>query len=148
MRVDLDNFQHAIEKGLDKLESDREDLISLMLQTAVGGWVVDVLGVASALNRKERALRVLEEALELAQAEQVDCTQASCVLGRVYSRPVGDPVQEAGGLGVTVLAYFNAIARDFHAGVSDELARIQDPAVIDGIRIRQAEKKRAGTTAV
>lgn len=67
-------------------------------------WAKSTFG-ESALSPTERALRLLEEAVELAQAEGVEVAQAQQVLARTYSRPPGLPAQEAGGCFVTLLAY-------------------------------------------
>ncbi len=57
------------------------------------------------MTPRVRALRLLEEALELAQAEGVDADTAAKVAARVFSRPVGEARLEAGGVGVCLLAY-------------------------------------------
>jgi len=74
------------------------------LQAAVLRWVTDTFG-ASTINPRERVLRVLEEAIELAQAEGVPAELARGVLEHVYKKPPGDPAQEIGGVGVTLLGY-------------------------------------------
>lgn len=51
----------------------------------------------------ERALRLLEEAVEAAHAMGVSKTQALAVVDRCYSRPSGDPVKELGQVGVCLL---------------------------------------------
>lgn len=60
-------------------------------------WAVAMFGPA-ALNRDERAARVLEEALELAQCEGVSEEVCARLVGRVYSRDHGVTVQEIAGL--------------------------------------------------
>jgi len=67
-------------------------------------WVRDTFGEAT-FNPRERVLRFLEEAIELAQAEGIEYVQAMRVLGHVYEKPSGDPALEVGGVGVTLLAY-------------------------------------------
>lgn len=57
------------------------------------------------MGLKERALRVLEEAVELAQAEGVDITMVNRLTDHVYSKPPGEPAQEVGGVAVTLLCY-------------------------------------------
>lgn len=60
-------------------------------------WAVRMFGPV-ALNTDERAARVLEEALELAQVENVPKEVSQKLLDRVYSRPKGETVQEIAGL--------------------------------------------------
>jgi hypothetical protein len=76
-------------------------------QRAVLQWVGDTFGPL-ALAPYERAQRVLEEAVELGQAEGLTPERARAVVDHVYGKPPGDPAQEAGGLGVTLLAYCEA----------------------------------------
>jgi hypothetical protein len=56
------------------------------------------------LNRKLRALRLLEEAIELCQCSGVMPTDIGVVMERVYSRPMGQHHQELGGVALTLLA--------------------------------------------
>ncbi len=58
-------------------------------------WCADTFGPV-ALDRRERALRFVEEAIELAQAEGVEIAAVGAVTGRVYSRPAGDTSKEIG----------------------------------------------------
>jgi hypothetical protein len=76
-------------------------------QRAVLQWVGDTFG-SPALTPYERARRVLEEAVELGHADGLTPERARDVVAHVYGKPPGDPAQEAGGLGVTLLAYCEA----------------------------------------
>lgn len=58
-------------------------------------WAVETFG-AIALDRQERAKRLLEEAMELAQAEGVPDLVVHRIEARVYSRPPGDTKREIG----------------------------------------------------
>lgn len=118
------------------------------MQNRVGAWCRSTFGDEVATNRKERALRVLEEALELAQAEGVSRLQVYVLADRTYSRPVGEPAQEVSGIGVTILAYCAATGVNFLETVADEMDRVEQPEVVERIRVKQAEKKAAGTSAV
>lgn len=66
-------------------------------QAIAGQWACRCFGEQVTADRKERALRVLEEAIELAQAEGIEVNQAANLVGYVYSRPPGEPSQELGG---------------------------------------------------
>jgi hypothetical protein len=76
-------------------------------QRAVLQWVGGTFGPL-ARTPYERAQRVLEEAVELGQAEGLTPERTRAVVDHVYGKPPGDPAQEAGGLGVTLLAYCEA----------------------------------------
>jgi hypothetical protein len=45
-----------------------------------------------------RALRLAEEAVELAQAHAIDKEKMHHLVEVVYSRPIGDPLRELGGV--------------------------------------------------
>lgn len=86
-------------------------------------WVRTTFGDVNATSR-ERALRFIEEAIELAQAENLSVEEVSAVLSHVYSKPAGNPSQEVGGVGVTLLGYcaVKSISADHEEAA--ELARV------------------------
>lgn len=116
-------------------------------QAIAGRWSRTCFGDEVTMDRKERALRVLEEAIELAQAEGIEINQASNLVGYVYSRPPGEPAQELGGVRLTCLVY--AVAAGLSADVAErvELERVlaKDPEVF---RQRNREKTAAGVGRV
>ena len=73
-------------------------------QRAVFKWVRETFGEEAATPR-ERALRLLEEVVELVQAEGLPPNLVQTVVNHVYSKATGKPEQEVGGVGVTLLAY-------------------------------------------
>lgn len=66
-------------------------------------WAAKTFGPV-ALDRRERALRLLEEVLELAQTEGVEPEMARLVTERVFSRPAGDTAAELGAVVMTLEA--------------------------------------------
>jgi hypothetical protein len=111
-------------------------------QRRVGQWVRETFGSATMLWLDERAARVLEEAAELAQSLGVMKETADRVIGYVFSRPAGEPAQEAGGVGITLLACCEAMAVSADASEADELRRVlAKPA--GHFERRQAEKRAA-----
>ncbi len=117
-------------------------------QERVGKWCLDTFGVGIATNRQERALRILEEAMELAQVEEIDMAMCFHLALRVWSRPKGDPGQEVSGVGVTLLAYCAAADIDFERELELEILRIERPEIQEAIRKKQHEKRLAGVSAV
>lgn len=111
-------------------------------QSIVLAWVRRTFG-EKLLNVEERALRVLEEAMELAQASGVAERRSYALLQHVYSKPAGKAHQELGGLGVTLLAYSAVVGTS-----ADEAERIEVERVtslpMDHFRIRQTLKANAG----
>lgn len=76
-------------------------------QKAVYAWVLSTFGRENAAV-VERVLRHFEEVVELAQAENLSDEELFAVIRHVYSKPKGDPKQEVGGIGTTLLAYCEA----------------------------------------
>jgi len=121
--------------------SDNRDL----RQVAVLQWVTETFG-ASASTPKERALRLLEEAIELAQVEGVEVGDVFAVAEHVYGKPAGTPAQEVGGVGVTLLAYCESRRISAETAEQHEFERVLsvDPAVF---RARHNKKANAGIAA-
>lgn len=85
-------------------------------QTAVHAWCRAAFGDDHAQSVKQRAVRMVEEAIEAAQAAGVSKHMLRNLVEHIYSKPPGELSQEIGGVGVTILALAQA------AGVSaDEL---------------------------
>lgn len=108
-------------------------------QRAVHAWVGETFG-AAALSKRERLLRLLEETIELVQAEGLDANAARSVVDHVFSKPPGDPFQEAGGVGLTLLAYC-AIA-GFYAD-NAEIAELQRVLALDPEHFRARHNRKA-----
>jgi hypothetical protein len=113
-------------------------------QLRVGEWARNAFG-PNAMDRRERAARVLEEALELAQAEGVTPPQVERLTKLVYSRPLGFAPQEIGGIGVTLLAWGYAAGYSVHNLIYDEITRVMSLPV-DHFKKRHAEKVAAGVS--
>lgn len=96
------------------------------------------------IGPKIRALRLLEEAIELAQAEGVTMQEVGIVRDQVYAKPPGDPLQELGG--VLICAVAHAAVRDWdHEEVFwAEFARIMDPELMEKVRRRNLEGDKIG----
>ena len=109
-------------------------------QSRVRPWLLTCFGEAIASDKSERNHRFLEESLELVQA--LGCTQdeAHQLVDYVFGRPSGDPLQEVGGVTVTLAALCLANALDMAAAGEVELARIWTK--VEQIRAKQAAKPR------
>lgn len=57
-------------------------------------WLTDTFGEEVAYSPKERALRLLEEATEFAQANGITAARASAIVDHVYDKPPSDPKEE------------------------------------------------------
>lgn len=74
-------------------------------QWTVGDWVARCFTDKTLKNTHERTQRLVEEVIELAQAENVPISDVYRLVDYVYGRPKGDPAQEVGGISITLLAY-------------------------------------------
>lgn len=103
-------------------------------------WEAKAFEAMPPFDVTERGDRVLEEVLELLQAHGYDPARVAPLVDYVFSRPIGAPYQEVGGVMVT-LALFCSVAKiDLHAAGESELARISGQAVMAKIRAKQAAK--------
>jgi hypothetical protein len=112
----------------------------MKFQNRVWLWMHECFGGKVAADRIERHHRFLEEALELVQALGCSKSEAQQLVDYVYSRPVGEPVQELGGVMVTLAALSEACDMDMQDAGLLELVRISDASTMSKIRAKQAAK--------
>jgi hypothetical protein len=93
-------------------------------QDKLVAWGTACFGADHMSDKKVRALRLLEEAIEFAQAVDVDPRKCSELVDYVYSRPAGKPTQELGGVGVTWLVAASALSVSAALALETEIARI------------------------
>jgi hypothetical protein len=110
--------------------SDRERRVAEWIRTRIG---------EVNLQPRERAMRILEEAIELAQAEGITHEQVQRQAGYVFSRSAGDPLQEASGIAICLLGWCAATENTFDALADAEITRIEEKP-IDQIRGSLARK--------
>lgn len=124
----MTSFSHTLTKAAHQFQS------------RVGAWVQACFGNAVAYDIQERGDRLLEETLELLQANGYDQARVQALTTYVFNRPAGEPRQEMGGVMVTLAAYANAAEINmFDAGV-EELTRVEQPQVMEKCRIKQSTK--------
>jgi len=107
-------------------------------QEHVEGWLRACFPAAVRSDRTERTHRFLEEALELAQANDCSREDAIKLVHYVYDRPKGVPDLEAGGVMVTLAALCSASSINMKVAGDNELKRNWDR--IEVIRAKQAAK--------
>jgi len=108
-------------------------------QRSVLRWVTETFGEQT-LVLQERVMRFFEESVELAQAEGLTREEVLAVVEHVFKKPPGDPQQEAGGVGVTLLAY--CAVRGFSAD-SPEETEFKRVVRIDPVRFRERQNVKA-----
>lgn len=113
-------------------------------QIRVAPWMLECFGADIANDGQERNHRFLEEALELVQACGATAGEAHLLVDYVFGRPVGERVQEAEGVMVTLAALCLAHGMDMHQAGEIELDRINQPEVLDRIRKKQQAKPAFG----
>lgn len=112
-------------------------------QRLVRGFVERAFGEAAFESIEERASRVLEEALELAQACGVGQVRAMEIAAYVYGRPAGTISQEIGGVGVTLLALAERRGLSADGCEQEELERVLSKSP-SHFRERQERKAASG----
>jgi len=105
-------------------------------------WLVACFGEAIARDKSERNHRFVEEALELAQANGCTASEAHQLVDYVFSRPVGDPAQEVGGVMNTLAALCTAADINMMHAAEVELERCWTK--VDAIRAKQKTKPKYG----
>lgn len=108
-------------------------------QMAVEEWGFACFPEAVCLDVEKRSCRFFEEATELFQAMGQPEEYAIRLVKYSYSRPVGIPDQEIGGVMVGLMMLANAIGRDVSECSITEFARIWTD--IEKIRAKQAAQK-------
>lgn len=133
----------------DAIEALRRALSEDAAPAAIGeraaAWVRRCFG-EHAMARTERAARLMEEAVELAQAEGVTVALARGIVERAYARPTGDPAQEAGGVGMCLAAWSVASGVDVAAETEREVSRVE-ALPVEHFKARHAAKVAAGSAA-
>ncbi|MGT9867595.1 hypothetical protein ACSYHF_18095 [Stenotrophomonas maltophilia group sp. P373] len=109
-------------------------------QAGVAEWMGQCFLPSLYSNMTERGDRLLEEVLELLQANGYDSARVPTLVNYVFGRPVGEPAQEVGGVMVTLAGYCWVAGLDMHAAGDAELARINQPKVMANIRAKQEAK--------
>ncbi len=105
-------------------------------------WMLQCFGLEIACDAVERNHRFLEESLELVQSKGCTREEALMLVDYVYNRPVGEPFQEVGGVMVTLAALCSAADIKMDKAAEAELDRINDPEIMEKIRVKQATKPR------
>jgi hypothetical protein len=87
-------------------------------------WVTQTFGSDHANNLPQRALRFLEEAIELYQAVGASKNQAHKLIDYIFAKPAGVIEQELGGAGLTLLALAAAAGLDADSCEQQEFVRV------------------------
>lgn len=109
-------------------------------------WAVATFGPIAA-ERTERGARLVEEAIEAAQACGVSIQQVQRIAERAYSRPVGALNKEIGQVGMTLEALAEVSGLDVDQEIEREWQRVQAIPAEHWAK-RHAEKVAQGTAGL
>lgn len=107
-------------------------------QDRVWEWALECFGVAIVCDHQERNHRFLEEALELANACGCTASEAHQLVDYVFRKSDDEPIQEVGGVMVTLALLCDVHGIDLDTAAEGELARVWTK--IEQIRAKQAAK--------
>lgn len=108
-------------------------------QQRTAEWIVRAFGDAT-VALPERVARFFEEAVELAQACQVGSGTLVRIIDHVWSKEAGEPAQEIGGVGVTLLALAATLGVSADEAERVELERVEG---IDVAHFRERHNRKA-----
>jgi NTP pyrophosphatase (non-canonical NTP hydrolase) len=93
-------------------------------QKTVADWCAAAFGIDHASSLPQRGIRLVEEAIEAAQAAGCERAMVHKLVDYVFDRPAGTIAQELGGVGVTALALAQAAGLSADKCEADEVARV------------------------
>lgn len=108
-------------------------------------WAIATFGPVAA-DRRERAMRFVEEAIELAQSCGLDRRTIDAIAERAYSRRAGTLDRELAQAGMTLEALAENIGFDLSRLIGDEFNRVREVPKEEWAR-RHAAKTAIGITA-
>lgn len=118
---------------------------AIVSQSEYLGWALDIFPREQVIDRRERAIRFLEEAQELAQTQGVTEDDNARLGRRVWSRPVGEVWQEIGGAQFCLFSLAENLGMSAISCAEQDLFRVKsmDP---EHFRRKNAEKVVDGVT--
>ncbi|MGF6440735.1 hypothetical protein [Paraburkholderia youngii] len=99
-------------------------------------WGTDCMGAELVMRKIIRVYRFFEESCELAQCLGMSASEAVSLVGYVWSRRIGEPLQEAGAAMMTLALLCQAHGIDMFAAGEAELARVSEPTLFERIRAK------------
>ncbi len=123
VRVLLELEQHRWRREAEERDAAKAGISLSPCGARALRWAVDMFGPV-ATHYDERALRLVEEAIELAQAESVSKDVMLRLVERVYSRPAGDAAAEVGAVALTLEMVAENRGLDVAQAAEAELQRV------------------------
>lgn len=111
----------------------------------IGEWTNKVFaGHQEKVTPKVRALRLLEEVIELCQAEDISVEEINIIRDQVMNKQSGLPFLEFRGVMVTLMGYAFTKRYDPKHAFWLEFGRINQPEMIEKIRNRNLSGDKIG----
>jgi hypothetical protein len=107
-------------------------------QIRVNDWIQYCFGPEIGTDKRERNHRFIEEALELVQTSGCSKSEVLQLVDYVFNRPIGDQIQEIGGVMTTLAALCNTYNINLIGAADKELERCW--LLSNKIRAKQAAK--------
>ena len=126
---DINAFKLARDTNIDVIQADAYT------------WARDLFGTSVVNNKQERALRVLEAAIEYAHAWEVSPADMLALVSQVIRKQAGMPKQRLAGVAVTTMVAIGAEKLLMSDLVKNELTRIRK--MPSTIRFKQKDKVKA-----
>ena len=118
-------FLVAARAGIESAGNDRQGIQAVKhLARLAYEWGQRCFGEAHMADTRVRSLRLVEEAVELAQAYDVPREQLLKLIEHVYGRPRGDPWREMGGVLMTAAVLCEWHEWSMEDVMVDELSRV------------------------
>ena len=137
--LDLIVWQDAAKDRIRWLSRSLYKALGLQtFQSRVQAWMLTCFGEKISSDRLERGDRLLEEVFELLQSGNYPRERVAALEQYVWSRDIGNPAQEVGGVMTTLASYCLAHGLDMHNAAENELARVW--TMVEKIRAKQAAK--------
>lgn len=109
-------------------------------QNRIATWLHECFGDTIAKSVTERCYRFFEESAELIQSLGIPEEKAIELVKYVFSRDIGQPKQEVGGVMVTLAALCYAAELNMIKNGEDEYNRISQPEIMEKIRRKHNDK--------
>ena len=111
-------------------------------QKEVFSWCKSCFGDKTATDVAERNFRFIEESIELVQSLGATREDVLDMVEYVFSRPKGDPIQEVGGVAITLSVLCSANNIDLKKSAYIEFERISKTETMNKIREKHVSKTR------
>lgn len=127
-------------QGLRAAINGLQTMMPKSFQKRAGAWAVECFGSQLGSDPKERNHRFFEEATELVQACGMTENEAIAAVKYVFARPIGDKLQEIGGVMTTLAVLCHVQGINMMEAAEIDLLEISVPEKRDAIAAKRMTK--------